>query len=94
MVIAPGTRADPAHATAACRKQRRVPGAESVGGESLVVVARRIQHHLNDAFDVTVRSYNTPGIQTEAARDGRPHLLNIQRLTFDLAALDDVVGQR
>ena len=93
-VIAPGTHADLAHATAAGWKQRRVPGEESVGGERLVVVARRVQHHLDDAFDVAVRGHNAPDIHPEAARDGGAHLLSVQRLAFDLAALDHVVGQR
>jgi hypothetical protein len=44
--------------------------------------------------DAEVRGHNAPDIDPEAARNGGSHPLNVQRVTFDLAALDDVGGQR
>ena len=58
-----------------------------------VVLLRRVEHHLDHAFDVAIDGRQAADVHAEAPRDGRADLLGIERLAFDLAAFQDVVGQ-
>src|SRR6185437_999410 len=48
----------------------------------------------DDTLDIAVRGFQRANVHAEAARDGRADLLRIQLLAFDLAALENVGGQR
>ena len=93
-VVTPGAHRDSMHPAPASREQRRVPAEEAVRRQQLVVVLRRVQHHLDDAFDVTVRRLQTADIDPQPTRDRRPDLVRVQPLAFDLAALQHVFGER
>ena len=71
-----------------------MPAEEALRGQRLVVVLRRVQHHLDDAFDVTVRRLQPADIDSEPTRDRRADLVGVQLLAFDLAALQHVFGER
>ena len=71
-----------------------MPPEEPLRRQRLVVVLRRVQHHLHDAFDVTVRRLQPADVDPEPARDRRAHLVGVQLLAFDLAALQHVFGER
>ncbi len=71
-----------------------MPPEQAFRCQRLVVVLRRVQHHLHDAFDVTVRRLQPADVDSEPASDRRAHLLGVQLLAFDLAALQDVFGER
>jgi hypothetical protein len=75
-------------------EQRRVPAEEALHGQRLVVVLRRVQHHLHDAFDVTVCRSQPADIHPEPTRDRRADLIGVQLLAFDFAALQHVFGER
>src|SRR5882724_3124577 len=51
-VVAPGSYHNFAHTAASGGKKCRVPSKQPVGGKRLVVVARRIERHFDNAFDV------------------------------------------
>ena len=93
-VVTPGAHRDSMHPAPASRVERRVPVEEAVRRQQLVVVLCRVQHHLDDAFDVTVRRLQTADIDPQPARDRRPDLVRVQPLAFDLAALQHVFGER
>ena len=49
------------------------------------IALRRIEHHLDDAFDITVGGSQPADIHAEAARDRRAHLLPVENLAFNFA---------
>lgn|SRR5579883_1461259 len=63
-----------------------MPGTEPAGSKGLVIVARGIEHHLDDTLHVTVRRFQGAGIHAQAPGDRRPDLFGVQLLSFDLAA--------
>ena len=71
-----------------------MPAKEAVRRQRLIVVLRRVQHHLDDAFDVTVRRLQPADFDSEPTRDRRAYLVCVQPLAFDLAALQHVFGER
>jgi hypothetical protein len=71
-----------------------MPAEETLRGQWLVIVLRRVQHHLHDAFDVTVGRPQPADVDAESTRDRRADLVRVQRLAFDLAALQHVLGKR
>ena len=74
-------------------KQRRMPREQPLGGERLVVVARGVEHHFDDAFDVAVGGLERADIHAEAAGDRGADLFGVEFLAFDFAALEDIGGQ-
>ena len=71
-----------------------MPAEETLRGQRLLVVLRRIEHHLDDALDVPVSRLQTADVDSEPTRDRRTNLVGIQLLAFDLAALEHVLSQR
>jgi hypothetical protein len=55
-------------------------------------MAWRVEHHLDDRLDVSVRRLESADVHAEAARDGRGHRFSVQALALDLARLDQVGG--
>jgi hypothetical protein len=70
-----------------------MPAEQSFGGQWLVVVARGIEHHLDDAFDVAVCGLQRADIHAEPPGDGRAHLPGVEILPLDLAALQYIGGE-
>lgn len=62
--------------------------------EGLLVALRRVEHHLDDAFHVTVRRLQSPDVDTKSTGDRRANLIGVELLAFDLAALDHILGER
>jgi hypothetical protein len=81
------------HPTPASGEQRRVPREEALCAQRLVVVLRRIEHHLDDAFHASIRGLQPADVDAKPARDGRAHLAGVEFLAFDLAAFQDVFGE-
>ena len=50
-------------------EQRRVPAEEALHTETLFVTLGRVQHHLDDPVDVTVRGLQPGDIDSEPPRD-------------------------
>ena len=70
-----------------------MPGEQPLGRERLVVVARGVEHHFDDALDVAVRGLEGADVHAETAGDRGADLFGVELLAFDLAALEDVGGQ-
>jgi hypothetical protein len=56
-------------------------------------VARSVQHHFNDAFDISIDSFETRDVHPESSRDGRTDLFYIEVFPLDFAAPEYVLGQ-
>jgi len=93
-IVAPSRCPDLAHAAPPGGKQRRMPRKEPFSVERLVVVARGVEHHFHDAFDVAVGGFERANIHAEASGKRGPDLFRVQLLPFDFTALEHVRGQR
>src|SRR5215813_1986494 len=94
MLIAPPRRSADAHQAAASgRKQCGVPAPQPVGREWTVIMLCRVEYHLNDAVDVPVGGLQSADLHAQPSRQRRSHLLQIETLAFDLAALHHVGGE-
>ncbi|MNV60822.1 hypothetical protein D3C71_1532990 [compost metagenome] len=82
---APSADGDAAHAAAAGREERCVPGEQPVCGQRDSKVLRGVEHHFDDALDVAIRFDQPDNIHAQAAGDGGTHLLSIQHLALNLA---------
>src|SRR5262245_19414931 len=91
--VAPRANCDAVRPAPSGSEQRRMPAKEALGAEPLVIVLRRVEHHFDDAFDVTVSSLQAANVDAESARDRRADLFSVQLLAFDLAALQHVFGE-
>lgn len=63
---------------------------ETFGGEGPAVVARGVEHHFDNAFDVAVRGGEGPDVDAEATGDGRTDLAGVKLFTLYLTALEDI----
>lgn len=52
-----------------------------------------IQHHLNNAFHVTICGCQATDLDSEAARNGRAYLIPVEFLPLNLARFEHVLGQ-
>jgi hypothetical protein len=52
-----------------------------------------IQHHLNDSFHVAAGLHASAKIEAQSPGDGGPHLVGVQKRSFDGAGLDDIGSQ-
>ena len=59
-----------------------------------VIVARGVEHHLDDAFDVAIRGLEAADVQAQTPRHRRADLFGVELLAFDFAGLQNVFGQR
>ena len=56
-------------------------------------MARGVEHHFNDAFDIAVGGLEGADINAETAGDRGADLLGVQLFAFDLAALENIGSQ-
>jgi hypothetical protein len=70
-----------------------MPREEAIFGEWAIVVAGSVEHHVDDAFDVTIGGFESADIEAEMTRDRRADLLGVEFFALDGAALEDVVGE-
>src|SRR4051812_517922 len=89
-IIAPCSGGDLRHAAAPCWKERRMPCEQPVGSKGLLVVARRIEHHFDHAFDVSVGGLESTDVHAKAAGERGSNLLGIEFLTLNFAGLENV----
>ncbi len=92
-VVTPGSYSDFAHTAAPRGKKRRVPSMQPISGKRLVVVARRIEHHFDNPFDVPICGLERADIHPQSPGNGGSHLFGVELFTFDLAALEHIGGQ-
>jgi hypothetical protein len=53
----------------------------------------RIEHHLDDSFDIPISRGQSADIDAKTARNRGPDLTTVKHLTFDLTRFEDIVGQ-
>ena len=92
-VVAPGPSPDLGHAAAPGGKQRGMPCEQPFGRERLVIVARGVEHHFDDALDVAVRGLEGADVHAEPPRNRGADLFGVELFAFDFAALQHVGGQ-
>ena len=93
-VIAPPADRYAPHAAAPCREQAGVPAEQPLFRQLLVIVPRCVEHHLDDAFHVTVGRRKAADIQAQAARDRGTDGRRIKVLSFYSARFDDIFSKR
>jgi hypothetical protein len=71
-----------------------VPAEQAFGRQQRAATGRGIQHHLDHPFDMAVHRRERADIHAQPAGDGRAHGFDAEDFAFDLAGLDDIVGQR
>src|SRR5437016_13611301 len=92
-VVSPRSYPNFAHTATPGGKKCRVPSKQSISGKRLVVVARRIEHHFDNAFDVAICRLERADIHSESSGNGGPHLFCVELFAFDIAALENICGQ-
>ena len=93
-VVTPHADVDRVHAAASGRKERRVPAEEPFFGQRPIETLGGVEHHFHHAFDVPVGRFQAADVDAETARERRAHLVGVEGLALDLAALQDVGGER
>ena len=58
------------------------------------MVLRRVEHHFDDALDVTIGGNESGHVDAKPARDRRADLTFVELFALDLARFDDVLRQR
>ena len=71
-----------------------MPAQEALGRQRRCGTGGGVEHHVDDALDVTVHRRDRTDVHTEAPCDGRAHRCHVQHFALDLAGLDHVLGQR
>tara|TARA_R110001599_G_scaffold346479_1_gene571859 strand:- start:14847 stop:15416 length:570 start_codon:yes stop_codon:yes gene_type:complete len=92
-VLAPLADQNFVHPAAPCRKKGSMPAEKSVFGEGSRVVAGRVQHHFDNAIDISVCRDKAADVHAELPGDGGADLLSYQRLALNLAGFDDLFRQ-
>src|ERR1700675_1915405 len=82
-VVAPRAHLYGSHPAATGREQTRVPRKQPLRRQHFVVVPCRVEHHLDNAFDVSVGWFEASGIHPEAAGNGRPDSFGIEYFSFN-----------
>ncbi len=92
-VVTPRAHAQPRDTGVPRGEQARMPPEKPVRGHLTIVVDRRVEHHFDDAIDMSISRGGGADIDTQVARDGRADGLGVEHLALDLARLDHVRGQ-
>ena len=71
-------------------EERCMPPEETIGGEGVVEMARGVEHHFDNAFDVPVCGSEGTAIDPEATGDGRADLPGVQLFALYLTAFEDI----
>lgn len=69
-----------------------MPAEQALLGQRLVVLLRRVEHHLHDAVDVAVGTLEADDLEPQAPGHPRAHLVGVEPLALDLTARHDLVG--
>ena len=67
-----------------------MPREKAIVGQRRRETLRRIEHHLDDAFDVPIDGFDRRSLQPKPASDRRADLRGVEFLALDLAGLHDV----
>jgi len=70
-----------------------MPTEQPLAGQRPMAVRRGIKHHLDHTLDMPISGRHGTHIQTQAQRQGRPHGLGVEPLSFDLTRLEHIGGQ-
>src|SRR5688572_17476398 len=92
-VIAPGANGNPVNTAMPCREQRRLPAKQALGGERLLKILCRVEHHFHDALHGPVCRNRAGNIHAESAGDRGAHLLSAEMFTFYFASLDNIESE-
>src|ERR1700751_4179308 len=71
-----------------------MPVKEAPRRQRPVVTLRRIEHHLDYAFNVPVRLSQAADVEPETARNRGAHLVAVECLAFDFTRFQNLLGQR
>ena len=71
-----------------------MPAEQPLFRQWLVIVPRCVEHHLDDAFHVTVGRLKAADIHSQATRNRGTDSRRIKFLPFYGARFDDILGQR
>ena len=71
-----------------------MPIEEPFVGEGLIVMAGGVEHHFDDAFDVTVCGLEGSDIHAEPPGDRGPDLRRVEFLALYFTALEDIFCER
>jgi hypothetical protein len=63
-----------------------MPRAQSLDRNRFIEVTRRVEHHFDDAFHVTVHGFEAPDIHAEPPCYRGTNLIRVQVLSLDFAA--------
>jgi len=70
-----------------------VPAEQSLCRQQRIIFFSGIEHHLDDALDVTIGRRERADIHPQPARERGAHLIAIEHLAFNLARLEHLLGQ-
>src|SRR3546814_1882895 len=90
-VVTPGSGLDLVQPRVAGREQRRLPAEQAFPCERRIIMCRRVEHHLDDAFGPPIRLRNCRGWHAEAPGDRGSHAIAVEDVALDLRAFDDVL---
>ena len=85
---------DRGKSTVTRREECCVPAKQPLVGERSLATSRRIQHHLDHAFNGAIHRGQCADVHAKTAGNGGTNGLGIQSLALDFTGLDDVFGQR
>ena len=68
-----------------------MPSEEPLGGQWPATVTGGVEHHFDNAVDVTIYVDNVAPVQPQPPSNGGSDLFDIQVFAFDRAALDDIL---
>jgi hypothetical protein len=90
----PGADHDLSQPAAAGGKQSGMPAEQLRFRQGISEILDRIEHHLDDTFDVAVFARQSATLHTQTARQGGANLIAVEMLTLDLTGFQDFFGQR
>ncbi len=71
-----------------------MPRKEPFRRQRLIVVTGRVEHHFDDALNISINCFQAAYVHSQSASNRRANLFGIEFFPFDLAALDDIGGKR
>ena len=71
-----------------------MPSKQPLFVERPCVVLRRIKHHFDHPFDITVSGGERADLDAEPASERGADLVRVELLAFDFAGFEDIFGER
>ena len=71
-----------------------MPNEQPIFGQRCIELACRINHDFYDAIHVAVSRYESADVYAETRSYGGPDFVHVEDFTFDLASLDNGIGER